>query len=656
MSSPLNRHLRYMPFVDGLRAVAVALVVLHHYGFGCSGGYIGVDIFFVVSGYLITGIILRDFSANSFSMLAFWERRVRRIFPALAVVTLACLGSGFLILFPLEYQKLGQSSVALVLMSANVHFWRQIGYFDTDAALKPLLHTWSLAVEEQFYVIFPLILVLLKRLSLGLRAVAVFAAASALFALNIYGSYRHPSANYYLLPTRAWEMLIGAFLAFDVIKAPSARWVRESASGLALAGIGLSTLLYNPATRFPGAAALLPCVSTFLLLWTNERDLTLVGRLLALRAVVFVGLISYSLYLWHWPIVSLAKYYALYALNLPAGGALSPGVRLGGIGASLVLAALTWRWVEVPIRRRIIFKSSAALILSAGGLATFILMGGLYISFSGGVPSRVPEASLHYADVAEDVAVETSRVMRLGLNEALNGSFFPLGKNEPRGPVDFFVWGDSHASVLLPVIDQVADARSLQGQASVRSATAPLLGYEVTAETSLKSLSIPFNDAVLSYIVQNRIQNVVLIACWSGYVQRDGGIERVKHCLGDTVQALTSAGARIWLVREVPKHSRNIPTALAAAVFFGRDPEKIGLTLSAHRDAYTTLNPLFSDLENYTNVVMVDPTMHLVEHSNRCRVAKSGRSLYFDDQHLTLLGANELGPLFEGVFDEFRRP
>ena len=235
MNLPNTNPLKYRAHVDGLRAVAVLPVLFFHADLGFTGGYVGVDVFFVISGFLITGLILRDLDAGKFSIVKFWERRVRRIMPALAVVVLASLAAGWFLLLPQGFKELGESAVAQTLLSSNIYFWIKswigVGYFTPDAEVKPLLHTWSLAVEEQFYLFFPFLLLALKRIARHSIVPAILLLAGISFALSVWCSYRYPSANFYLLPTRAWELLIGSFLAaIPVQQRITARWLTESLS------------------------------------------------------------------------------------------------------------------------------------------------------------------------------------------------------------------------------------------------------------------------------------------------------------------------------------------------------------------------------------------------------------------------------------------
>ena len=298
----------YRADIDGLRAVAIVLVVLFHATSRCPGGFIGVDVFFVISGFLITALLLDEQRRDRFRLGEFWIRRVRRLLPAAVVMVSATLIAGFWFMLPEHYEDLAKSAIAQQLLVSNVHFMRKSGYFDGSAELMPLLHTWSLAVEEQFYVGYPPLLLLLGRLPRRMMVAALVVLAAVSFAVSDWGVRTHPEATFYLLPTRAWEILIGGLICFAPMPRHRSAWVANLLAGLGMSGILLSAWLFNAVTPFPGRAALLPCLATAMVIYANSLTTTLVGRFLQMRPVVFVGLVSYSLYLWHWPILSFLRY------------------------------------------------------------------------------------------------------------------------------------------------------------------------------------------------------------------------------------------------------------------------------------------------------------------------------------------------------------
>ena len=366
--------MRYRPEIDGLRAIAVAAVILFHAGFALfSGGFVGVDVFFVISGFLITSIIVEELKTGRFSVLRFYERRARRILPALFAVMAACVPFAYSLLSPDDLKDFAQSLAAICLFASNVLFWGESGYFDTQAELKPLLHTWSLAVEEQFYVVFPLLLLAAWRLGRKflLALIGVIAVVSLVTSVDEVRNF--PSAAFYLLPSRAWQLLVGALASFVADRWPSAA-LRQPAVRLAseafgwggMAMIVMALFLFDERTLFPGLNASLPTVGTVLVL-LGASDRTSVGRMLAWRPLVGLGLISYSAYLWHQPLFAFTKH-ALLA-DMPTDLAIVL------CAVTIVLACLSWRYVEQPFRDRSLISRGMVFALSAAGMAAFVGLG-----------------------------------------------------------------------------------------------------------------------------------------------------------------------------------------------------------------------------------------------------------------------------------------
>ncbi|WP_299791519.1 acyltransferase family protein [uncultured Shewanella sp.] len=355
----------YRPEIDGLRALAVVPVILFHAGIhSFSGGFVGVDVFFVISGYLITCIILTELEEGKFSIVNFYERRARRILPVLFFVMLACFPFAWLYLMPVDMKDFIQSLLAVSTFSSNILFWLESDYFDTAAELKPLLHTWSLAVEEQYYIFFPLFLMFSWHL--GKRWILMALAVVFLLSLALaqWGAYHSPTAAFYLLPTRGWELLIGVFAAFFLNrKVPIVTHSRLN-EFLSLSGLGLicfATFYFDETAPFPGVYALVPTIGTVLIIMFAQKG-TLVNRILSLKLFVGIGLISYSAYLWHQPIFAFVKY---RSFTEP-----SAQLMLGLCLVILVLAYLSWRFVEKPFRdkkvynRQFIFTSSTVMTLA----------------------------------------------------------------------------------------------------------------------------------------------------------------------------------------------------------------------------------------------------------------------------------------------------
>src|SRR5579863_5540660 len=326
-----SRSAKYRPDVDGLRALAVLSVLFFHTGFApFRGGFVGVDIFYVISGYLITSILLKDLTEGKFSIVAFYERRMRRIFPALFTVLLFAIAAGTVLFDPEEMKIFGKALVTTTLFVSNLYYWhsaRPLGYFDKAVSSQALLHTWSLSVEEQFYLFFPVTLFLLYRWTKGKVKVWLVALAAVSFAMNIWATQHKPVVAFYWIMPRAWELLAGALLAVKALPPLVNRLARELAG---LFGLGMILVAVNLSIReasFPGYIVLLPCLGTFLVIYAGEGGQCLARTLLSFRPLVFIGVISYSLYLWHWPIIVFSRH---PPIHLPEK-ALTPFVLMSSI-------------------------------------------------------------------------------------------------------------------------------------------------------------------------------------------------------------------------------------------------------------------------------------------------------------------------------------
>jgi peptidoglycan/LPS O-acetylase OafA/YrhL len=654
--APLIQSFRYRPEVDGLRAVAVLAVVLFHAGLGFPGGYIGVDVFFVISGYLITSLIVNDLQQGRFTIVNFWERRARRIIPALAAVVLATLIAGWFLLLPRDYAALGKSAAWQSLFAANIYFWKATvsGYFLGAADEMPLLHTWSLAVEEQFYLIVPLVLTALFRYP-GLRTRRVLAALFGVGILvslcaSIYYVAYHRSLAFYFLPSRAWELLLGATLAI----LPAAwmihqRPVREIVSYAGLAGILVPCLLYTGQTPFPGLAALPPCLGTALVVWGNGRveqgiPPSSLGRLLATRPVVFIGLISYSLYLWHWPILAFSKYYL-------AGEPLAPGNRIALVALAFVLAILSWRFIETPFRRKIrCARRKSVFTFAATALGASVTLGAAIFVLHG-LPQRLPKTlrTALSANPEDDFLF----AKQMTTDDIVAGNPIPIGVRDSDQPVSVIVWGDSHAMAALPAFDAVLKTKGLFGQAVVHSSTAPVLGYFAVEEYGLGKDSPLFNEEVISYIEKRRIPNVVLVGFWTAYPSNSTGSLQVA--LLTTVKRLVLAGSQPWVFLDVPNQPLDAGVFLRHRRATLPDLNQRRFCAKPGTDGIPGGEPAFLDQLTKAGARIIDPRPAFLDKSlDRYQNVIDGVILFRDGQHLTKLGAEKvLIPVLEKSFLPF---
>jgi peptidoglycan/LPS O-acetylase OafA/YrhL len=652
----------YRPEIDGLRALAVAVVVLYHAHLKCPGGYVGVDVFFVISGYLITALLLRDLQAGRFSFLDFWERRLRRIMPALMVMVVVTLGVGGILMLPSDYAQLGKSVVAQALLVANVFFWRDDstrgGYFGATSEDRPLLHTWSLAVEEQFYLLFPLVLWWLFRFERcrkpAVLTMILAGGVMAGLALAIYGVAFRPGAAFYLLPTRAWELLGGALIAALPVAAYPRHWLmREGASWLGLAGILLPCWLYTKETPFPGLAAVPPVVGAGLFIWGNARipdglvALTSAGRIMAWRPIVFIGLISYSLYLWHWPMLVLGQYWRLENF--------SPWYfRAGLVLASGVFAVLSWRWIETPFRRkRLMATRTAAFRWATACTVVSILLGGAMVHFRG-IPARVPEIAFKNDEAKIDFG---GNLDDTNLLHVKSGKLWRLGLAGHEATSKILLWGDSHAKHAVPALDALCVELGVSGCAVIYTTSPPLLDtvFPKYSGYGLGEKLPEFTEAVLEYIKQHRIPHVLLAAYWSLYHQPDARL--LETSLRSTINALHQVGCQVWILQDVPDVDVMAYKGLAAEAMAGRAFGSAFSNggwrrrISDHQQKHSVLYSLAA--ENLP-ATFIDPAPLLVEHSSdRYRADLNGVSIYHDDDHLTKTASVALLlPLFRQAMAE----
>jgi len=555
----------YRPEVDGLRAVAVVPVVLFHAGFALfPGGYIGVDVFFVISGYLITSIILAEQSRGHFSIAAFYERRARRILPALFLVMLVSLPFAWWWMTPHHFKGFAQSVVATTLFAPNIYFLLKSSYFDIDVDEKPLLHTWSLGVEEQYYIVFPWLVVACHRF--GPRVLAGVVAATAVVSLGAseWASWTHPIGNFYLAPTRAWELALGALLAIAARHGfprtlPGARWC-NTITLLALAMIVAPIFLYQQHTRFPGLHALPPTLGAALIIAFARAD-TLVGRLLSWRWSVGLGLVSYSLYLWHQPIFALARLHSSGKPALWVFGVLSV--------VSLALAYGTWRFVERPFRDRHRFERRQIFALAFAGSLAFCAFG-LLGHFGEGLPGRLKPEQLHilaFGDRPETPRDNSPGAACFLTPEQGAAALGRCVENEAATGRSLFLWGDSHAAHLYAGL-----RRQLAGTAKFSYLTASACPPLVGVDADVRAGCYAINQAILARIVQERPDRVILAAVWGNYDWRP---------LGATLEALKAAGiAQVEVVGPVPRWNPSLPVVLARfGVGFGELPERTELGL-----------------------------------------------------------------------------
>jgi peptidoglycan/LPS O-acetylase OafA/YrhL len=657
----------YYPFIDGLRAIAVLGVILFHCSFAhVTGGYVGVDVFFLISGFLIGGQIDSQLQ-KGFSFAQFYERRCRRIIPPLLVTCALCTIAAAILLVPEDFREFGKTLKGVALFYSNVVFENSEDYFARPATTMPLLHTWSLAVEEQFYLFFPPLLWAIHRLASRRRAliaVAVGLVCLASLLLSLLLVRVDVASAFYLLPARAWELLCGALVAIALPRTSLPRISREAASALGLLGIAASYFLFDRDTVFPGAAALLPCLSAALVIWANIAAPTFVGRALSSRPLIGVGLISYGLYLYHWPFLAFSRYFLDHDLT-----ALETIVALS---LAVVLALLSYRLIEMPIRTGAVLpRRQNVLRFSAIGLAVFAVIGLIGVN-SDGLPMRFSGAALQYASGAHDTW-DWGRCM-LPLDRLTVDNLCRVGAG--KSPT-FLLWGDSHAAAIEPGMDAEAKAHGISGWYVGYSRCPALLGAEPALRHSEDHPCAQIAERVIALVRDNPgVKTVVLASRWDAYVSgREPGSSETRqdltialdtpagHLAGEqafqealqqTVKRFQALGVNVWIIEQVPPQLVDVPSALAKAVYFGRDPAALQRPFEDIERRRSAASVSFARYQRWPHVFILDPVPLFCPDRKPCRIEVDGHSLYVDNNHLSKYGALWSQSVLSPIFEELR--
>ncbi|HEX3917276.1 MAG TPA: acyltransferase family protein [Caulobacteraceae bacterium] len=618
---------RYRPDIDGLRAVAVTAVLLSHLGAShFAGGFVGVDVFFVISGYLVGSHVLFQYAGGAFSLAGFYERRVRRIIPALVVLLAGVLLLSSFLDFPVQMSRLSESGLAALFSSSNVYFWAHTGYFATPGADAPLLHTWSLGVEEQFYIVFPLV-VWLARAGFGARGVrpALLALCAASLGLSAIGAFMASSATFYLLPTRAWELLAGTLLSQNLAPTAATPVSRNFCSVVGGALIAGPILFYAPQIPFPGLAALPPCLGALLIIAAGETGPSVVGRMLSSRPMVFIGLISYSLYLWHWPLIVYQHRWAiLYA------GSSRLIDHLAIVGAALVAATLSWLLVERPFRNRQRVSTPVAWGAAAG--AAIVLAGVMLAMFaSGGWPERYPahvRALASYLGYSRTTARAAFRdgTCHITADDRLSDFRPSLCLDARPGTPSVLLIGDSHAADLWSGL-----SAALPG-VSVLQATASGCRPRVIQPADDKRPCDQLMRFLYGQFLTSRpFLRVVVSAQWSS-ADVPFVVERARWA--------KAHGVPMLIVGPTPEYARPLPALLASAAM-GRGGADL-VTRSFDRGRAGVDEQLKQALAP-TGVPYVS-LLDALCHGAQCQtLVGPDTPLEFDTGHLTAAGSSLVG-------------
>jgi peptidoglycan/LPS O-acetylase OafA/YrhL len=662
--------IKYRADIDGLRSLAIIPVLMFHAHvpfFG--GGYVGVDVFFVISGFLITSILMRDIEAGNFSIATFYERRVRRIFPALFCVMLVTMAAGALMLLPDDFNDLGKSLFASAMFGANWYFMADTGYFAGPADTKPLLHMWSLAVEEQYYILFPLYLYWVMRHARNLAKPLTWLLLALSFAGCVYvlNGLERSNWAFFSTPTRAWELLAGAMLALYPRHKPLPQPLAET---LALAGtalLGFAVFSYTDHTVFPGLAAVPPVLGAALLIYTGGFNKTLVSRVLASRPLVFTGLISYSLYLWHWPVIVM-----WHMKNLEGFTAMD---RAGVIAVSVLLAILTWRFVERPFRAgKMQFKGAflwRGAIISVFCMLLFAGMGA-GVALLDGLPQRYPAKIIEILAARDDGVKDQTCTQLKSTPLDVICDIGDVSQAEP----SFILWSDSHGDALVPAINIAAIKAGKRGVVFYRPGCVPLLDvWRVTYEEGRVPCDV-YSADFKAYLEQHpNLKTVIMAGRWAQnyhstrYKREPGGPFFIqdaeslalsekengrvfKRGFRRALAFVHGLGRRIVIIAQVPETTWNMPEAAARQELEGRD-----LGLETQLKDYTArqaeVTKLFAESAKEYPITFVHPEKTLCGKKGPCRVFDDkGMPAYKDNNHLKASFAATLWPIFTPVFSQ----
>jgi peptidoglycan/LPS O-acetylase OafA/YrhL len=617
-------HLPYRSDIDGLRAFAVTSVLIFHaFPSFIPGGFVGVDVFFVISGFLISGIIFKELESSCFSFASFYARRVKRIFPALITVLTTSYAFGWFFLFNDDFRRLGSHIFRATLFLSNFILWREAGYFDNAADTKPLLHLWSLGIEEQFYIVWPVILWVFWRFkALRLPLVALLTTASLVW--NIYQSQLDLTHDFYSPLTRFWELSAGAWLALHLGRHPKAHQRANLISGLAVFLLLAAVYVIDSKKAFPGGWALMPVLGAVLLIYAGPTAWC--NRVLFSNpAMVWVGAISYPLYLWHWPALAFAR--------IVEGATPSITVRLGAVSLAALLAWGTYVWIEKPIRFGWKSALRTPLLILAMAVLGYV---GLACKNAGGYPDRPIMKSQVEANVG-DIGHEAFHAYyakhffpcadaRVKAKSEKWGDLVRCFQTKQYVPIDLVIVGDSHAEHLL-----LGLAESL-----------PDLNIAVYPRSELPFTgSAEYTEIFQSLVNDPHIKHVLLTSMWA--VAPLSSDERLafEAGLNKTIQLLTSAGKRVYLTDDTPK--------------FGFDPQRCKFSHPLSRLSYCdeSSQSYRQMLASYVPMLEAsessNPQVHLIHLDDLfcddavCRMAIDGRILFRDNNHVNILGSQLVG-------------
>ncbi|WP_457647150.1 acyltransferase family protein [Profundibacter sp.] len=653
----------YRQEIDGLRAIAVMGVILYHLGLtGISAGYAGVDVFFVISGFLIGGIIARQRETGSFRYRDFYARRARRILPALFTVILVSAVVGWFTMMPHEYRYFGGGAFSTLLFVSNIWFFELIDYFNPTALKDPLIHTWSLAVEEQFYMFVPLLFGLLWRFGRQGVFIVFLLLWTASLATAILTNEDHPMAAFYLIHTRAWELFSGVLAALLFPRIPTNERLHAALANLGLVLIlgGLTLIPHN--VPWPGGWTIIPVAGTVLVLLFGQAP-SLARRALTLRPVTVIGLISYSAYLWHQPAISFLEITG----HRPTGATQIIAVLAAVLGVSW----LSWRFIEQPFRHKSTMPRIPAITaLSLTGIAIAGFAIGAHITK--GYPDRLPpnaNALMAYAasyspGYKDCLAVRGTVASQPIESRCIHGADVPPS---------IVLWGDSHAAVLAYTLGQELAKRNMSLRELTLSSCEPVPGL-INAGQTRAPVCTKFNADVLAYLLATpEIRTVILNGAWNSYFRKTTSKNwlgepvddliyaypvgqnpdmpdadrktAIRNALAKTIRALRDAGKTVILIQAEPRPDFSVPSHYANKVWYGETlPADIAYPASLYLENTAETRDLLAQIAKNTGATLIN-TASAICPNEECLVFKNNEPLFADGSHLSLQGVALVAPL-----------
>jgi peptidoglycan/LPS O-acetylase OafA/YrhL len=641
-----NRTNAYRPDIDGLRSIAVLLVLVFHFDlFGIGkAGFIGVDVFFVISGYLISSIIWKQLESGRFTLRSFYLRRFRRLAPAFVCVQVLLLVCAYFVLLPNDVVELIRQTFFAQTYLINFYLWRSVNYFGLQADSVPLLHCWSLAVEEQFYLTYPLLLMSVHRFARKRLLLVLVTVTVASFALNVGFVMSHPWATFYLLPTRAWELSLGALIPFAQPWFQRRAWSRQVAAGVGTTAIALGVTLYAPTTPFPGIFALYPTVGAAALILSGSGGSSFASLVLSKQPFVYIGRISYSLYLVHWPlrvvIDSVVFEYGLFW-------------RWTSFLLSLALSALLFHTVEDPLRRGVVFATGRRFASAyAIGFAAIMLVA-LTAHRTGGWTHRFVPAATTIASYEKDQNESARHCEYFGPEWSKTVQSCRLGAT--KAPQEWLLFGDSHAWALSESFSRYLERRGEAGSLVFTHGCMPVVGLgSPECQT--------FASSVVDYLERTpQIRNVALVSIWRQPIegdflegpdgvplQGDARLRAFHRQFHATLERLRKSGKTIVLWEPLPAARKSVPKALAWSRIKGENPG-VATTKQEHERKFRFMANAVSVNRELLKATISPAT--LLCPRNECLLESDGIPLYYDNNHPSRSSSAFFARLIESQLD-----